>query len=187
MLSDSMGVSNPHGHQQESVLIRAVRPGNAGPDAAAVSAIYNHYVTESVVTFEERPVSAGEISRRMARVQAAALPWLVAELSGTVVGYAYAAPWKKRPGYRCSTEVSVYTAPGRERLGIGTALFACLLPELEQRGMHVALSGITLPNTASVALHQKFGFRKVAHLAEAGFKFGRWIDVGYWQLTFGVS
>jgi L-amino acid N-acyltransferase YncA len=133
------------------------------------------------VTFEEEPVAESEISRRMEEVRRARLPWLVAERSGAVVGYAYAAPWRPRRGYRFSAEVTVYVAPGEAGRGIGSLLYSDLFDELRKCGVHVALGGIALPNDASVALHEKFGFKKTAHLEEVGFKFDRWIDVGYWQ------
>ena len=175
--SDSPGASTPN-----TVL---VRPATL-EDAQAVATIYNHYIVNTVVTFEEVEVSAAEVSGRISGVYGAGLPWLVAELAAgesSVVGYAYATGWKSRPAYRYTTEVSVYVAPGREGLGVGSALYGRLIPEITEKGIHVALGGIALPNIGSVALHEKFGFHKVAHMEEVGFKFGRWIDVGYWQRT----
>jgi len=162
---------------ETGMTVRAAEPS----DAAAVAEIYNHYVRETIVTFEEEPVTAAEIARRMEDVRISRLPWLVADRAGRTVGYAYARPWKPRHGYRFSTEVAVYVAPDRGRQGIGSLLYSALLADLPERDVHAALGGIALPNDASVALHEKFGFRKVAHLAQVGFKFGRWIDVGYWQ------
>ncbi len=153
-------------------------------DAEAIAAIYNHYVTQTTVTFEEVPVAAAEIARRMGDVRAADLPWLVAERDGRVVGYAYATPWRTRHGYRFSVEVTVYVAAGEERRGIGAALYGVLFPRLQARGIHAAMGGIALPNDASIALHEKFGMRQVAHFRETGFKFGRWVDVGYWERIF---
>jgi phosphinothricin acetyltransferase len=153
----------------------------AGPDAAALAKIYNHYVRETIVTFEEEPVADAEMAGRLADVQAASLPWLVAEEEGRVVGYACARPWKPRHGYRFSTEVSVYLDTAHAGRGLGTELYAQLLSELRKRGVHAAMGGIALPNPASVRLHEKLGFQKVAHFREVGFKFGAWIDVGYWE------
>ena len=166
-------------------MIRAADPRSR--DVSAVVAIYNHYVTTSAATFEERPITPAEARRRITTVREAGLPWLVVECDGAVVGYAYAAGWKPRPAYRHSSEVSVYVAAAHQGKGLGSALYGRLLPELERGGIHVALSGIALPNPASVALHERHGFCKVAQLCDVGFKFGRWIDVGYWQLTFGTS
>jgi phosphinothricin acetyltransferase len=164
-------------HDSEKTTVRAA----ASADAEAVAAIYNHFVLRTIVTFEEEPVSPGEIARRMDDVREASLPWLVAEREGALVGYAYATPWRVRRGYRYSTEVTVYVAPAAGGLGIGSLLYADLIPALEERGIHTAMGGIALPNDASVALHEKFGFKKVAHFEQVGVKFDRWIDVGYWQ------
>jgi phosphinothricin acetyltransferase len=156
----------------------------AASDAAALAKIYNHYVRETIVTFEEEPVSDVEMARRLADVQAASLPWLVVEEGGGVVGYACARPWKPRRGYRFSTEVSVYLDASQGGRGLGTLLYAQLLSELRTRGVHAAMGGIALPNDASVKLHEKLGFEKVAHFREVGSKFGEWIDVGYWEKIF---
>lgn len=150
-------------------------------DAAALCSIYNRYVAETAVTFEEEPVSSDEMARRIANVLSASLPWLVAERGAEVVGYAYAAPWRARPAYRHSVEITAYVARRHAGRGVGTRLYGQLLPALRSRGVHAAIGGIALPNDASVALHEKFGLRKVAHFEQVGFKFDRWIDVGYWQ------
>jgi L-amino acid N-acyltransferase YncA len=164
-------------HESERATVRAA----ATEDAVAVAAIYNHFVLGTIVTFEEEPVSPAEIARRMGDVLTASLPWLIAERAGVVVGYAYATAWRARRGYRHSTEVTVYVAPGEAGVGIGSLLYADLIAMLQERGIHAAMGGIALPNDASVALHEKFGFKKVAHFEQVGFKFDRWIDVGYWQ------
>jgi phosphinothricin acetyltransferase len=119
----------------------------------------------------------------MEAVRAASLPWLVAEMAGRTVGYALARPWKERSGYRFSVEVAVYVVPELAGRGVGTLLYSRLFEELAGRGVHAVIGGIALPNEASVALHEKFGMRKVAHFEQVGYKFGRWIDVGYWQRT----
>jgi phosphinothricin acetyltransferase len=156
----------------------------AAADAAALAGIYNFYVRETIVTFEEEAVPEAEMARRVQDVQASSLPWLVAEQGGAVVGYACARPWKPRRGYRFSTEVSVYLDPAHLGRGIGTELYEHLLAALRARDTHAAIGGIALPNAASVALHEKLGFEKVAHFREVGFKFGAWIDVGYWEKIF---
>jgi phosphinothricin acetyltransferase len=159
----------------------ALRPARAA-DAEAVAAIYNHYVRETVITFEEVEVSAAAMADRMAAVQALPLPWLVAESGTRIVGYAYADRWRTRSAYRFSVESSVYLDPEHTGLGIGGRLYGALLPALGELGVHAVIAGITLPNAPSVALHERFGFVKVAHFAEVGRKFGRWLDVGYWQV-----
>jgi L-amino acid N-acyltransferase YncA len=158
-----------------------VRPATAA-DAEAVAGIYNHYVAHTIVTFEEEAVAAAEMARRMEDVRADALPWLVAERDGAIVGYAYATKWRVRRAYRFSAEVTVYLAPGEGGRGAGSRLYTHLLAELGARKIHAVMGGIALPNDASIALHEKFGFRKVAHFEQTGFKFDRWIDVGYWEL-----
>lgn len=152
-------------------------------DSEAIARIYNHFVNETTATFEEEPVGSEEIARRIREVESASLPWLVAEEGGQVIGYAYATRWKARSAYRFSVEVSVYLAPGHDRRGVGSELYGELFRILQTRDIHAVIGGIALPNEASVALHEKFGMRKVAHFEEVGFKFGRWIDVGYWQRT----
>lgn len=163
----------------EGVEIREVAPSDAG----GIAEIYNHYVAETVVTFEEEPVAAQEIARRIEEVRSASLPWLVAEEDRRVIGYAYATRWRTRTGYRFSVEVTVYLAPDSGGRGVGSKLYGRLFPLLQERGVHAVMGGIALPNDASVALHEKFGMQKVAHFQEVGFKLGRWIDVGYWQRT----
>lgn len=149
-------------------------------DAEAICAIYNHYVAHTIVTFEEQPVAPAEMQSRIAAVLEK-LPWLVFEGDGAITGYAYASPWKTRSGYRFAAESSIYLAPAQTGRGAGTALYANLLENLRARNVHCVIGGAALPNPASVALHEKLGFTKVAHFRENGFKFGRWIDVGYWQ------
>lgn len=160
-----------------------IRPATTA-DAAAIADIYNHYVTGTVVTFEEEPVSAFDMGGRIEVVLGASLPWLVAEEAGRILGYAYAGKWQARAAYRFSVEITVYLAPSELRRGLGSTLYRHLFPRLEARGIHAVVGGIALPNEGSVALHEKFGMRKAAHYPEVGFKFGRWVDVGYWHRTF---
>lgn len=151
-------------------------------DADAIARIYNHYIRNTAITFEEMPVSAQEMVARIAELDAASLPWLVMEQDEQVIGYAYASKWKGRCAYRFSVESTVYLDPAHTGGGLGTSLYAALFAALRDRGMHVVIGGIALPNAASVALHEKLGLQKVAHFKEVGFKFEQWIDVGYWQL-----
>ena len=161
---------------------RAMNVRKATPsDAAPFCAIYNHYVANTIVTFEEEAVAATEMARRIENT-AARFPWLVAEHEGNVVGYAYATDWSSRAAYRNSVEISIYLAPDAAGRGIGSRLCEALLGELKAMGVHTVIGGVALPNEASVALHEKFGFAKTAHFHEVGRKFGRWIDVAYWEL-----
>lgn len=152
-----------------------------GADAESIRAIYNHYVEHTTVTFEEQPVTTAEMQSRIAAVLEK-LPWLVLEHDGAIAGYAYASPWKTRSGYRFAVESSIYLAPAQTGRGFGSRLYANLLENLRAWNVHCVIGGAALPNPASVTLHEKLGFTKVAHFRENGFKFGHWIDVGYWQL-----
>lgn len=160
----------------------SIRPATE-PDASAIAAIYNHYVRETVITFEEQAVDDQAMADRLRTVQAQDLPFLVSETHQGVVGYAYATPWRQRSAYRHSVESSVYLAPAATGRGLGLALYRSLLDELRRRPVHAVIGGITLPNPASVAVHERAGFTRVGHFPEIGRKFGRWLDVGYWQLT----
>jgi phosphinothricin acetyltransferase len=159
------------------MMIRSGTPA----DAAAICAIYNHYVLETTITFEEAAVSPAEMENRI-RETLSSLPWLLWEQDGSVRGYACSSKWKGRCAYRHSAEVTVYLDPAFTGRGIGSKLFEALLADLRERGFHTAIGGIALPNPASIALHQRLGFCKVAQFEQVGWKFGRWIDVGYWQL-----
>lgn len=158
----------------------AIRPATVA-DAAPVAGVYNHYVKETTVTFEEEEVSPPEIARRIHEVGSASLPWLIAERDAEIVGYAYATKWHPRSAYRFSAEITVYVDASQKRVGVGSRLYDHLFPILQARGIRAVMAGIALPNESSVALHEKFGLSKVAHFKEVGFKFNRWIDVGYWQ------
>jgi L-amino acid N-acyltransferase YncA len=159
-------------------MIRVIEPD----DAEQVCRIYNHYVENTIITFEEEPVSVDQMRARIAEIQGLALPWIVYCEAGAVVGYAYAGKWKSRSAYRNSVESTVYVEKERVGRGIGSALYGEMLSRLRQTSVHAVVGGIALPNEASVCLQERFGFRKIAHFQQIGFKLGRWIDVGYWQL-----
>ena len=150
-------------------------------DAARICEIYNDYVLHSTITFEEQVVSVDEMQQRIDGVLVG-LPWLVWVEDQEIQGFAYASKWKGRCAYRYSVESTVYLAQGSTRRGIGSKLYEALFAELRRRKMHVVMGGIALPNDASIAVHEKLGFEKVAHFREVGWKFEKWIDVGYWQL-----
>lgn len=154
-------------------------------DAVAIAEIYNHYILHTVVTFEEEAVDAAEMAGRIAEVTAK-FPWIVyKDATGRLLGYAYASAWKSRCAYRNSVETTVYLHPDAAGRGIGSGLYDRLLEQLQQQGLHAAIGGIALPNAASVALHERCGFQKVGEFIEVGYKFGQWINVGYWQRIFG--
>ena len=152
-------------------------------DAAVVCAIYNHYVANTAVTFGTDPVPETEMAGLIAAASDQ-FPWVVWEDAGSVLGYAVASEWKSRCAYRYSVETTIYLDPGAGGRGIGAQLYSDLLDRVRTAGHHSALGGIALPNPASVALHEKLGFVKVGHLKEVGWKFDRWVDVGYWQKIF---
>lgn len=151
-------------------------------DAQALVKIYNYYITNTVITFEELPVTVEEFAGRIRKVLEGGYPYLVAEEDGEILGYAYSTQFRTRVAYRFTTETTVYLKHGVTGKGLGTALYTALLDELRLRKFHVALGGITVPNPASQALHEKMGFKKIAHFSECGFKFNQWLDVGFWEL-----
>lgn len=165
-----------------------IRSASPATDAARLAQIYEHYVLHDTATFETEPISADEMWARIERIQGRGLPWLVAEQDGTVVGYAYAGPYRDRAAYRHTLEASVYLDHEVRRGGWGTALYTELITRLrvletsEHAPVHSVLGGIALPHPGSVALHERLGFRHVGTIGEAGYKFDRWIDVGFWQL-----
>ncbi len=159
-------------------MLRDVR----ADDAFSISEIYNHYVQHTPITFEEIPVTPDDMRARILNT-ASALPWLVSEEDGKLIGYAYASQWRERSAYRHSVEAAAYLHPTAVGKGKGTELLGALLTELRTRQIHCVMGGVALPNPASIALLEKFGLRQVAHFREVGYKFGHWIDVGYWQLV----
>ena len=162
-------------------MIRPVEPR----DYRRVAAIYNHYIEHSIATFEEVTFDDQQMAQRIEQKTTASWPWLVAQQAGRVVGYAYAVDWNVRSGYRHTAECSIYLDAEATGKGIGSQLYTELFALLSTRPLRIVIAGIALPNGASVALHEKFGFQKVAHFQEVGFKFGQWIDVGYWQMRLG--
>lgn len=167
---------------QENTTIRLANMG----DSLAISEIYNWYIKNSTITFEEEPVTAGDMAQRIA-VSDATRPWFVLETNdnngvSTLLGYAYAARWKERSAYRFAREVSIYLISDARGEGFGLALYTTLIEALRETDIHILLAGITLPNEASIALHEKLGFKKVGEFEEVGKKFDNYLNVGYWQL-----
>jgi L-amino acid N-acyltransferase YncA len=167
-----------------SLIIRDSRES----DLASVQAIYSHHVLHGLATFEEAPPSVDELQIRRRGLTSAGYPHLVAELEGRLVGYSYAGPYRVRPAYRFSVEDSVYVAEGYAGRGIGSALLQELIVRCERgpwRQM-VAVIGDSA-NAASIAVHQKFGFRLAGQLDSVGFKLGRWVDTVFMQRALGVG
>jgi len=160
-----------------------IRPVSAAADSAAIAEIYNHYIRHTVVTFEELEITTAEMLERINTVSSASLPWMVAEVDGQVIGYAYAGRFHNRSAYRFTVETTVYLEKSAGGKGIGTKLYESLLHQLRQQNFHSAIGIIALPNEASVKLHEKFNFKKIGHFSEVGYKFNLWLDVGYWQVV----
>ncbi|HEX4304785.1 MAG TPA: GNAT family N-acetyltransferase [Solirubrobacterales bacterium] len=158
-----------------------VRRADPDRDAAACAAIYAPSVESTPISFELVPPDAAEFAGRIAKYSATH-QFLVAEVDGAVVGYAYACEWAERAAYRWSVETSVYVASDHHGEGIGSALYGELFGRLRAQGFRVAVAGITLPNPASIALHEGMGFAPIGALREIGWKDDAWHDVGYWQL-----
>jgi len=153
-------------------------------DSEACAAIYAPYVVEGVTSFEAEPPDAAEMAQRIAaavRTHA----WLVLEVDGGVVGYAYGSPYKPRAAYGWSCEVSVYLERGRRRTGGGRALYEALLAGLAARGYRTVVAGMTLPNEASAGLHRAMGFEPVGTYRRIGWKHGAWHDVAWVQRSIG--
>jgi len=161
-------------------------------DARYLCDIYNYYVENTHNTFEEELVSEVEMQARIASANKN-MPWLVVEepaekivispnrQESKILGYAYVGPWKARAAYKHSVEISIYLDHTAEGRGLGTYLYQKLIDEINRTPIHCLMAVIALPNSSSVAIHEKFGFEKVAHLTEVGRKFNQWVDVGYWQ------
>jgi L-amino acid N-acyltransferase YncA len=147
-------------------------------DAGAIAGIYRPYVDQTRITFEEEAPDAAEIVQRMA---SPIHPWLVVEEDRRVLGYASTSPMRARHAYRWSVETGIYLDPDAQGRGLGSQLLDAHLDLLERQGFVTVIAGIALPNEASVALHEKLGFRLSGIERGVGFKLGQWVDVGRWQ------
>jgi phosphinothricin acetyltransferase len=150
-------------------------------DAEQVAAIYNYYIKNTHHTFETEPLNPDEMQQRIAEI-GEQYPYLVAEQEGEILGYAHAAQFRLREAYAYSAEVSIYVKNEAKQKGIGTRLYMQLFDDLSETNIHAIVAGISLPNDASIRFHERLGFVKVAHFREVGYKLGRWIDVGYWEM-----
>ena len=157
-----------------------IRPARRD-DCGRISEIYNYYIKNTAISFEEEGVSIEEMEARMESITRR-FPWLVHEEDGVIKGYAYLSAWKERSAYRYTAETTIYVEKNETGKGIGNGLLGNLVEEARRRELHVLMAVIALPNESSIRLHQKYGFRKAAHFKEVGRKFGVWQDVGYWEL-----
>lgn len=151
-------------------------------DFEAIALLTNDYIRETAIHFGEHPVSAEELRREWAEHRESH-PFLVGEEESGLVGYAKAGTWRTRDAYRFTAEVGIYLDPGAQGRGLGTRLYSALIDACRRRGFHALIGVITMPNDASVRLHEKLGFRRIGVFPEVGRKFDRWHDVGFWQLT----
>jgi phosphinothricin acetyltransferase len=151
-------------------------------DAAAVAAIYAPYCEASVVSFEQVAPTAEQMAQRIAAVLVER-PWIILEQDGAVAGYAYAAPHNERWAYRWSVNTAIYISRMHHRRGAGRALYTTLFELLRYLGYCRAAAGITLPNPASVGLHEAMGFELVGVYRDIGYKLGAWRDVAWYQAS----
>ncbi|HNQ14161.1 MAG TPA: N-acetyltransferase family protein [Pyrinomonadaceae bacterium] len=157
--------------------IRPARP----EDAEQIADIYNYYIQNTHHTFETEPLSPDEMQMRVEMVTQD-FPFLVAEEYGAIHGYAYATQFRLRQEFEFTAEVAIYVHNEAKQKGIGTALYSQLFDLLAETDIHAIVAGIAFPNDASIHFHEKLGFEKAAHFREVGYKLGRWVDVGYWEL-----
>jgi L-amino acid N-acyltransferase YncA len=159
-----------------AVRIRFAQP----TDAAGILAIYGPYCESTCVSFEIVAPTIVQIQERIARITTD-YPWLVADVDGQIAGYVYASRHHERAAYRWSVDVAVYVTAAQHRRGVGQILYETLFSILREQGYFKVFAGITLPNPASIGLHESLGFRPAALFRGVGYKFGRWLDVGWWQ------
>ena len=159
-------------------MVRHVDPER---DATAIAGIYAPNVTDGIASFETEAPDAAEMRQRI-ETTTRDFPWLVTARDGELAGYAYASRHHARAAYRWAADVAVYVHPGHHRQGVGRELYGALLPLLVRQRLEIACAGVSLPNDASVGLHESFGFEPVGIYRAVGFKLGAWYDVGWWQL-----
>jgi phosphinothricin acetyltransferase len=160
-----------------------IRPATDS-DLPSVKAIYDEHVHHGIATFDVEP-PALEYWRARLDSDEPGDRFLVADRDGVPVGYAYSSAYRPRPAYRRTRETSVYLADSAQGQGLGRQLYDPLLEELRTDGVRTALAVVALPNPASQALHRACGFTAVGVMHEVGFKFGRWIDTEWWELSLG--
>ena len=149
-------------------------------DAEQIADIYRPFVESTPVSFETVAPDVGEVCHRIEQT-IQIYPWFVCEVEGEIAGYAYASQHRARHHYQWSVDVTIYNHPGFRRQGLGRSLYAVLLDTLRRQGFVMAHAGITLPNEASVGLHEALGFQALGVYRNVGYKCGRWHDVGWWQ------
>lgn len=161
-----------------SRLMRKALPS----DADRIAEIYNYYIENTVITFEKNLIDGEEIKQRISNVIYKGFPYIVYEEQGTVIGYAYLDNWRSRAAYNITLETSIYLDHLSTNKGFGRTLYAELIRQAQTLDIHSLIGVISLPNLPSQKLHQELGFRLVGNFKESGIKFGRLIDVEFWQL-----
>ncbi|KJD35895.1 phosphinothricin acetyltransferase [Tamlana sedimentorum] len=150
-------------------------------DIPQILDIYNYYVLNTTATFDLEVCQLEPFKEKLLGINAN-FPFFVFETDGEILGYAYASKFRERPAYNGTVETTVYVKQKVHGKQFGTTLYAKLITQLKKEKYHMVLGVLTIPNNASVKLHEKFGFKQVADLKEVGFKFGQWLNVGFWQL-----
>jgi L-amino acid N-acyltransferase YncA len=156
-------------------------------DAKDICDIYNYYVENTAVTFETAAVSVDEMKQRIAGCLNEGSLYYVGEVEGKITGYCYLHNWNNRSAYSLTKEITIYLNKKQTGKGLGTALYRHLFDEIYKTDIHVIIAGICIPNERSVRLHEKFGLKQVSDMKELGWKFGKWHDVGHWQLIINKS
>lgn len=151
-------------------------------DADRIAEIYNYYIENTVITFEENTITGDDIRQRIEKIKSKGFPYIVYEKEGIVIGYAYLNNWRERSAYDITLETSVYLSHEAIGRGAGTVLYKELIERAKKQRIHSVIGGISLPNDESRRLHEKFGFTLVGNFKESGRKFGKYIDVEFWQL-----
>jgi len=150
-------------------------------DFEAIAALTNYYILNTPIHFGSEPAKAEDLRAPWVKTRER-YPFLVASVDGAFAGYAKAGVWRDRAAYSWTAEVGIYIERAMQGRGVGKALYGALLDGLRNQGFHSVIGGITLPNEASVRLHESLGFHKVSHVKHGGWKFGKWHDVGFWQI-----
>ncbi len=150
-------------------------------DVQEILNIYNYYIKNTIITFEEIEISLEVMKSRVNQI-AEKFRYLVYKENNVVLGYAYISYWKERSAYRYSVESTIYLNNNCVGKGIGTKLYSELINQVKKSELHSVIGGISLPNDASIKLHEKLGFNYLGKFSEVGYKFNNWIDVGYWEL-----
>lgn len=151
-------------------------------DAHRIAELYNYYIRKTIVTFDEQPLSITEMENKISVIQEKGYPFIVYELDNTIVAYAYLNNWRNRSAFNITLETSIYVDNRYQQKGIGMLLYNELIKTARQLKLHSLVAAVSLPNEASRKIHSRLGFKLVGNFKESGLKFGKLIDVEFWQL-----